>query len=69
MDVVGKSIADQRNSQCKASEAGASLVSLRISEARAGEQRECEGKLGEVRVLREDSGQLESCRSLDSLTI
>ena len=40
MDVVGKSIADQRNSQCKASEAGASLVSLRISEARAGEQRE-----------------------------
>ena len=31
MDVVGKSIADQRNSQCKASEAGASLVSLRIS--------------------------------------
>ena len=35
-----KSIADQRNSQCKASEAGASLVWLRISKARAGEQRE-----------------------------
>ena len=29
-----------RNSQCKASEAGASLVWLSISEARAAEQRE-----------------------------
>ena len=31
-----------------------SLVWLRISEARAGEQREGGGKLGEVGVLRED---------------
>ena len=54
MDVVGKNIAEQRNSHCKAPEAGASLVWLRISEARAGEQREGEGKLGEAGVLRED---------------
>ena len=48
--MLGKSISGQGNNQGEASEAGASLLWLRIIEARAGEQREREGKLGKVRV-------------------
>ena len=62
--MLGKSISGQGYNQGKASEAGVSLVWLRIIEARAGEQREREGTLGKFGVPSE--GGLRSLGTLQT---